>query len=117
MFWVFYFLNEVLEGDGSILPISITCASLALADAGIELFDTVVSCSSLLYEKDLLIDGTENEEKYSKSSLIVSYMPNSNEITQITQLGEMTYSDSIEATSLCIEGCKKLFDLIKKNSF
>ena len=37
----------VLQADGSIVSASINCASLALADAGIEMFDLVSSCSSV----------------------------------------------------------------------
>ncbi len=106
-----------MESDGAILPISVTCASLALADAGIELFDMVTSCSSILYKNNIFLDPNSNEEKQSKGIVVVSYMPNSNEITHITQLGEMEYSQSVEATSLCIEGCKKLFELVQKNNF
>jgi exosome complex component MTR3 len=35
----------VIESDGSALSAAITCASMALADAGIEMYDLVVSCS------------------------------------------------------------------------
>lgn len=35
----------VVEDDGSALPALINCASLALADAGVEMFDLVAACS------------------------------------------------------------------------
>jgi len=35
----------VVEDDGSALPALINCASLALADAGIQMFDMVAACS------------------------------------------------------------------------
>lgn len=35
----------VVEDDGSALPSLINCASLALADAGVQMFDLVASCS------------------------------------------------------------------------
>jgi len=35
----------VLESDGGALSTAVTCASLALADAGIELLDMVAACT------------------------------------------------------------------------
>lgn len=35
----------VLQADGSELAVATTCASMALADAGIELYDLVTACS------------------------------------------------------------------------
>lgn len=35
----------VLQADGGELAVATTCASMALADAGIELYDLVTSCS------------------------------------------------------------------------
>lgn len=35
----------VLQADGGELAVATTCASMALADAGIELYDLVASCS------------------------------------------------------------------------
>ena len=35
----------VLQNDGGSLEAGITCASLALADAGIEMYDMVAACS------------------------------------------------------------------------
>lgn len=35
----------VLQADGGELAVATTCASMALADAGIELYDLVTACS------------------------------------------------------------------------
>ena len=37
----------VLQNDGSALAASITCASVAMADAGVEMYDLVTGCSAV----------------------------------------------------------------------
>ncbi|KAE8812353.1 29 kDa ribonucleoprotein B, chloroplastic [Hordeum vulgare] len=80
----------VLESGGSDLPIIISCASLALADAGIMMYDLVTSVSVSCLGKNVIIDPTSDEEAWQDGGLMVSYMPARKEITQLTLTGEWT---------------------------
>ena len=62
----------VLEDDGSVLSTAINAASLACADAGIEMYDLVASCT-VSYSPSWLLDPVLSEE----SRLFVSEYSNS----------------------------------------
>ncbi|XP_058101701.1 exosome complex component RRP41-like [Magnolia sinica] len=98
----------VLESGGSDLPVVISCASLALADAGIMLFDLVSSVSVSCLGKNLVIDPTLEEESYQDGSLMITCMPSRNEVTQLTLTGEWSTPKIHEAMELCLDACSKL---------
>jgi len=74
-----------ISGD---LPIIISCASLALADAGIMMYDLVTSVSVSCFGKNIVIDPTSDEEAWQDGSLMVAFMLARKEITQLTLTGE-----------------------------
>ncbi|KAH9298954.1 hypothetical protein KI387_030636, partial [Taxus chinensis] len=78
----------VLESGGGDLPVVITCASLALADAGIMMFDLVTAVSVSSIGRDLIIDPTSEEENRQDGGLMVACTPSRNEITQLIINGE-----------------------------
>ncbi|CAH9075243.1 unnamed protein product [Cuscuta europaea] len=98
----------VLESGGSDLPVIITCASLALADAGILLYDLVAAVSVSCIGKNLLIDPTSEEESIQDGSLMMACMASRKELTQLTLTGEWSTSKINEAMELCIDACSKL---------
>ncbi|KAJ8321833.1 hypothetical protein KUTeg_000304 [Tegillarca granosa] len=55
-----------MKGQLTSLAASITCASVALANAGIEMYDLVAGCSSRIAGDVLLMDPTEHEEYKSQ---------------------------------------------------
>ena len=46
----------VLESSGGVVGTATTCASLALADAGVELFDLVAACSAVIGSRTFTSD-------------------------------------------------------------
>ncbi|CAH9097484.1 unnamed protein product [Cuscuta epithymum] len=98
----------VLESGGSDLPVIITCASLALADAGILLYDLVAAVSVSCIGKNLLIDPTSEEESIQDGSLMMACMASRKELTQLTLTGEWSTPKINEAMELCIDACSKL---------
>lgn len=103
----------VLESGGGDLPIIISCASLALADAGIMMYDLVSSVTLSCYGKNLVIDPTYEEEAYQDGSLMIAYMPIRNEVTQFTLTGEWSTAKVNEAMELCIDACSKLANIMR----
>ncbi|CAE1138284.1 MTR3 [Acanthosepion pharaonis] len=110
----------VLENDGSALAAAITCASVALAYAGIEMYDLVLSASLRLAGDIVLLDPSENEEfkpqmdlQVNNGSLTVGYMPSLNQISALTSSGECQLDVLTKAIKLCIENCQKVYPVIQ----
>lgn len=74
----------------AILSSAITCASVALANAAIEMYDLVAACSvaHMAGEKNL-VDPTALEEQQQAGNITVAFMPSLNEVTQLYQEGEI----------------------------
>ncbi|KAI7880188.1 ribosomal protein S5 domain 2-like protein [Lichtheimia hyalospora FSU 10163] len=104
----------VLENDGtsSCLAAAIIAASTALADAGIEMLDQVTACSALFANDQIVMDGTENEEKKRDGSIVLSYMPSLNEVTHIVQTGQSDPAIVSQAVSQCIDACSKILSVM-----
>ncbi|XP_047317466.1 exosome complex component RRP41-like [Impatiens glandulifera] len=103
----------ILESGGSDFPVVVSCASLALADAGIMLYDLVASVSVSSLGKNLLIDPLTEEESYQDGSLLITCMPSRNEVTQLTITGEWSTPKINEAMELCIDACSKLGNVMR----
>lgn len=123
----------VIEADGSCLSAAITCSSLALASAGIEMYDIVTStsvaivskknfrkrfiCKPLLLQnkkgKEILLDPTAEEEK-NNAHLVIAYMPSLNEITQVFQSGQLQKDKTQQAIDMCLDGCIKINELASR---
>ncbi|KAJ6369147.1 hypothetical protein OIU78_001507 [Salix suchowensis] len=80
----------VLESGGSDLPVAISCASLALADAGITMYDLVAGASVSCLGRNLIID------------------PNFLTIT-----GKWSTANLNEAMQLCLDACSKLAKIMR----
>lgn len=103
----------VLESGGSDLPVIISCASLALADAGIMLYDLITSVSVCCIGKNLVIDPVSEEENNQDGSFMIACMPSRDEVTQLTLTGEWSTPQINEATQLCLDACKKLGKIMR----
>lgn len=53
---------NVIEDDGSVLAAAITAAGLAIADAGIPMYDIVTATTVAIVDNQVLIDPTKDEE-------------------------------------------------------
>ncbi|KAM5584177.1 hypothetical protein ABKV19_003837 [Rosa sericea] len=106
----------VLESGGSDLPVVISCASLALADAGIMMYDLVASVSVSCLGKNLVIDPVLEEESYQDGSLMLTCMPSRYEVTQLTITGEWS---TPKLNEVCHQLIYSLFHyiLLLKNFF
>ncbi|KAG7035475.1 Exosome complex component RRP41-like protein, partial [Cucurbita argyrosperma subsp. argyrosperma] len=103
----------VLESGGSELPVMISCASLALADAGIMLYDLVASVSVSCFGKNLLIDPMLEEENYEDGSLMITCMPSRYELTQLTITGQWSTAKINEGMQLCVDASCKLVKIMR----
>ncbi|MDG6985445.1 MAG: exosome complex exonuclease Rrp41 [Nitrososphaerota archaeon] len=67
---------EVLQSDGGSRVAGITAASLALADAGINMRDLVVGCSCGIINNQVVADLDDTEDKEGSGDMPVAIMPN-----------------------------------------
>lgn len=111
----------VLENSGSVLAHAVTCASLALADAGIEMYDLVLGCSMRQDGDSFVVDPTYIEENSTGSGardnqggLTVAFLPSLNQISGLQSDGEMTEETLTTGVRTCIEGCYKLYPVIQQ---
>lgn len=105
----------VLENDGNALSAGIICASLALAEAGIEMYDLVSSCS-LVQKGDMsLMDSTfqENKSQEVDGKLTVAFLPTMNVVSGLLQDGELTHDHAVKAVKCCIEGCVRIYPVLQ----
>jgi len=102
----------VLESDGGALSTAVTCASLALADAGIELLDMVAACTVVRKGDKIMIDPSHEEEDSADASLLVAFMPSLDEVTHLFQRGSMEQSQVLEGIELCMSGSSKVHGLM-----
>jgi exosome complex component MTR3 len=106
----------VLENDGSCLSNAITAASLALIDAGIEMRDTVVSCSaSFMDGNKIMMDCTFNESSKSNGDMLLAYMPALDQINLVSYAGHVDYHLASEAIQWCIDGCSQIQEAVKQS--
>lgn len=110
----------VLENSGSVLAHAVTCASLALADAGIEMYDLVLGCSMRQDGTSYVVDPSYMEENGCNSvscenqgGLTVAFLPSLNQISGLQSDGEMTEETLTAGVRTCIEGCYKLYPVIQ----
>lgn len=112
----------VLENGGSVLAHAVTCASLALADAGIEMYDLVLGCSLRQDGATHLIDPKSPEESGSwvadyaenQGSVTVALLPSLSQVSGLQSDGEMEEDTLVEAVRACIEGCHKLYPVVQQ---
>ncbi|KAL3153408.1 hypothetical protein ABBQ38_011746 [Trebouxia sp. C0009 RCD-2024] len=98
----------VLESGGSDVAVAITAASLALADAGIEMYDLVSACSVSRVKGQLLLDPTSEESYHEDGTVLMAMMPTASLVTQLVMAGEWSDSQSKEAMELCMGGCAQI---------
>ncbi len=108
----------VLQDDGSAFAASVMAATLALSDAGVEIYDLVSACSVAVVNIPrglndggdaspylLLVDPAEDEILQAEGIVTLAMMSNWKEVTFWDQTGRLPPTIASEAAELCKEGC------------
>eukprot|EP00741_Cyanophora_paradoxa_P009020 tig00001428_g8733.t1 len=98
----------VVESDGGALAAGVTAAALAVADAGVEMYDLVAGASAAAVGGKLLLDPTAAEERAQSGSVLLATMPSLRQVTHVLQLGQLSQRAAVEAMELCEDACGKL---------
>ncbi|THH16345.1 hypothetical protein EW146_g4269 [Bondarzewia mesenterica] len=95
----------VVESDGTdgCVAAASVAASTALADAGIELFGLVVSCSASFMGREIWLDPTEEEAQRADGSLIYACIPALGTVTNVWQAGRILPQDALQTKVLKVK--------------
>ncbi|XP_015280273.1 PREDICTED: exosome complex component MTR3 [Gekko japonicus] len=108
----------LLQDGGSALAAALCAAGLALADAGIELYDLVVACALCRApsEGEWLLQPSEPEERAAAARLTVALLPSLNQVSGLLGSGEGGPPDSwAQAVRLGLDGCQRLYPLLRQS--
>jgi exosome complex component RRP41 len=100
---------EVLQSDGGSRVAGITAASLALADAGINLRDLVVGCSCGIVDGKVVADLDDTEDKEGSGDMPVAIMPTLNYVTLLQVDGIYSREQFQKAFELAIQKGREVY--------
>ncbi|MBI3859004.1 MAG: exosome complex exonuclease Rrp41 [Thaumarchaeota archaeon] len=100
---------EVLQSDGGSRVAGITAASLALADAGINMRDLVVGCSCGIVDGQVVSDLDDTEDKEGQGDMPVAIMPNLNQVTLLQVDGIYSREQFQKAFELAIAKGREIY--------
>lgn len=102
---------EVLQSDGGSRVAGITAASLALADAGINMRDLVVGCAVGKVDGKVVLDLNDTEDKEGSGDMPFAFMPNFNQVTLLQLDGLFTPEEFKQAIEMATGGARKVYAL------
>jgi len=108
---------NVVECDGSALPIAMTAVSLALADAGIEMYDVVIGLKAICDENDkLYLDPTLEEEQHPNlsASVALGYMPKKDTVNYMDMEGSLSEALLERTIHALTDGSSKVRKMVSK---
>ncbi len=105
---------EVLQADGGSRCAGITAASVALADAGINMRDLVAACAAGKVSDNIVLDINDVEDKEGSADMPVAYLPNLDQITLLQLDGILTKDQFNECIDKAIKGCKMVYEIQKQ---
>lgn len=112
----------VLENDGSALAAALSAASVALADAGVEMYDLVVGCSLRLFGETVLVDPTAAEQYdlvdvdqvENAGEVMVGFMPSLHQVSALSQRGQLHPETATQGVRTCVENCQHLYPVLQQ---
>src|SRR5688572_24008437 len=105
---------EVLQSDGGSRCAGITAASVALADAGINMHDLVASCAAGKVDNKVVLDINDEEDKDGQADMPVAYMPRLEQVTLLQLDGRLAPEQFDECLEKAIGGCKMVYEIQKQ---
>jgi len=102
---------EVLQSDGGSRCAGISAASVALADAGINMRDLVSACAAGKVAGQVVMDVDDTEDKEGQADLPIAIMPTTNQITLLQLDGQLNDEEFNKAFNWALDGCKQVYKL------
>ncbi|MEP0825384.1 MAG: exosome complex exonuclease Rrp41 [Nitrososphaera sp.] len=105
---------EVLQSDGGSRCAGITAASVALADAGINMRDLVAACAAGKVDDKIVLDINDTEDKEGGADMPVAYLPRLEQVTLLQLDGKLSPEQFNECLDKAIVGCKMVYEIQKQ---
>jgi exosome complex component RRP41 len=105
---------EVLQSDGGSRCAGITAASVALADAGINMRDLVAACAAGKVDEKIVLDINDTEDKEGGADMPVAYMPRLEQVTLLQLDGNLSPDQFGECIDKAVGGCKMVYEIQKQ---
>lgn len=105
---------EVLQSDGGSRCAGISAASVALADAGVNMRDLVASCAAGKVSDTIVLDINDEEDKEGQADMPIAYLPNLNQVTLMQVDGVLSKEEYKKCLDMALQGCKKVYQLQKE---
>lgn len=105
---------EVLQSDGGSRCAGITAASVALADAGINMRDLVAACAAGKVNDTIVLDINDEEDKEGQADMPIAYLPNLKQITLMQVDGVLSQEEYKRCLDMALQGCMKVYQLQKE---
>jgi exosome complex component RRP41 len=100
-----------LQADGGSRCAGITAASVALADAGINMRDIVSACAAGKIDNKIVLDINDTEDKEGGADMPVAYMPHLEQVTLLQLDGILTSEQFNECLDKAIGGCNMVYEI------
>ncbi|KAM6123541.1 exosome complex component MTR3 [Phoenicopterus ruber ruber] len=109
----------LLQDGGSALAAAISAAALALADAGVEMYDLAVGCALCRGPGPAaawLLQPGEPEERRAAARLTVALLPALNQVSAVLGGGQGGPPDGwAQALRLGLDGCHRLYPVLRQS--
>ena len=99
----------ILEANAGTRTVGINAASLALADAGVQMRDLVSSVAVGKIEGQCALDLEGEEEEATACDLPIAYMPRYKKFTLLQMDGNISKKDVKNLIQLGVKGCEILY--------
>ncbi|XP_075290042.1 exosome complex component MTR3 [Opisthocomus hoazin] len=109
----------LLQDGGSALAAAISASAVALADAGVEMYDVAVGCALCRAPGPAgpwLLQPAEAEERRAAARLTVALLPALNQVSAVLGDGEGGSPDTwAQAVRLGLDGCHRIYPLLRQS--
>ncbi|NXT54581.1 EXOS6 protein, partial [Pluvianellus socialis] len=109
----------LLQDGGSALAAAISAAAMALADAGVEMYDLAVGCALCRPPGPAaawMLQPGEPEERRAVARLTVALLPALNQVSAVLGGGQGSPPDAwAQALRLGLDGCHRLYPVLRQS--
>lgn len=109
----------LLQDEGSVLAAAISAGALALADAGVQMYDLAVGCALCRGPGPAaawVLQPGESEEQRAAARLTVALLPALNQVSAVQGAGSgSSPEDWADAMCLGLDGCYRLYPVLRQS--
>ena len=105
---------EVTNANAGTRAAAICAASVALADAGIEMRDLVTSVASGKIDGELVLDLYQPEDNFGDADMPLAIMPRTNEITLLQMDGDLSKDEVKKLIEMSMKACQRIYEIQKR---